>query len=566
MGLIVDSFAGGGGASLGIAWALGRAPDIAINHDEAALTMHAKNHPSTHHVLEDVWKAKLRDLVGDQEVDLLWASPDCRHFARARGDAPVSKSVRSLAWIVVRWAVQVRPKVICLENVREFEGWGPIVPQFECRECEWRGTEGQAILCRVRHRCPRCNSLRLRQTEKHVPCPKRKGLTFRKWVGRLRGLGYEVGWQSLNAADFGAPTNRRRLFLVARRDGQPIIWPEPTHAAPGKCGKNLFGSTKPHRTAAECIDWSIPMKSIFAPRKKPLADATEYRIAHGLKRYVLDNPKPFLIRCAHGMDGRWGRGDESLDNPLPTATASNDFALVSPCLIPITHHGERRIPSVGEPLSTITTANGGEICVMAPVITRNFGGSVASSPDAPLPTTTAGGGGKSALVCAFIAKHFGGVIGCPIEQPLPTATTIATQNQIVAAHMVHLNHGDKQWSGCDEPLRTLTTANHAALVYAFLVRYFGTAIGQHLTDPLFTITGKDRFGLVTVAIDGDLWCIVDIGMRMLHPRELARAQGFPDTYILTGSKTSQVKRIGNSVSPYPAAALVRANCKQLAGV
>ncbi len=560
--LIVDGFAGGGGASLGIKLATGRSPDIAVNHDAASIRMHEANHPETLHVLEDIWKARLRELVGGRPVGLLWLSPDCKHFSRAKGAKPVSKHIRSLAWVACRWAKQVRPAVIILENVREFEDWGPLLPQWECKSCEWRGTEGQTTLARSRRRCPACDSVRIDPTMRSVPDPGKKGWTFRRFVGRLRALGYNVQWKTLNAADYGAPTHRRRLFLVARCDGLPITWPDATHTSPEKAGADLFGETKPWRTAAECIDWSIPCPSIFE-RKKELAPATLRRIALGFKRYVLENPRPYIVRCAHGANGRWGDGTQNPDVPLPTITGSNDCAVVGVTVAPVTHKGERRCPSVEEPLATITTAKRGEQMVVTAHVSRQFGGSVGSDLECPLPTTTAGGGGKSALVAAFMAKHFGGVVGVNIDTPLPTTTAIATQNQIVAANLVHLNHGAKQWSGCDEPLRTQTTANHAALVYAFLVRYFGTAIGQHCTEPLFTVTGKDRFGLIVVEIRGEPYVVVDIGMRMLRPRELARAQGFPEQYVLTGNKTEQVGRIGNSVCPQVAAAIVAANCLPL---
>lgn len=533
MGIIVDSFAGGGGASLGIAWALGRAPDLAINHDADAIKMHEANHPDTRHVLEDVWRADLRSLVAGEDVDLLWLSPDCRHFSRAKGGKPVSKRVRSLAWIACKWAAGVAPRVICLENVREFADWGPLVPRHECQACGWRGTEGQATLIRVRRRCPRCESLRLRKSDELVPDPARRGLTFRRFVGRLRNLGYHVEWRNLDAADYGAPTHRRRLFLVARRDGEPIRWPEPTHAAPERIVRGgLFpDERRPYRTAAECIDWKIPCPSIF-DRPRALAEKTLRRIAHGVRRYVLEAAQPFIV--------------------------------------PITHVGDRRIPSVDEALPTITTASRGEFALVAPLLAQTgYGERTGQDPRAldagkPLGTVVAGGA-KHALVAAFLATYYGNGPRNPdearvrgLDEPIRVVTT-ENRHSIVAANLVHLNHGEKQWSGTDEPLRTLTTGNHAALVYSFLVRYFGTAIGQHLTDPLLTITGKDRFGLVTVAIDGQPYVIVDIGMRMLTPRELARAQGFPDTYVLTGTKTNQVARIGNSVCPQMAAAIVRAN-------
>lgn len=539
---IVDSFAGGGGAGLGIMRALGRSAGLAINHDRDALAMYAANHPETKTILEDVWRARLAEAV-ETPVGLLWASPDCKHFSRAKGGKPVDKNIRSLAWIVVRWVEQLRktdrhPRVIILENVREFADWGPLLPGWRCQECKWRGTEGQAKLARTRRRCPRCNSLKLKAMTVEckktggvvpamIPDPDRKGLTFKRWVGRLRNLGYQVQWRNLNAADYGVPTHRRRLFLVARRDGQPIVWPEPTHCDPKKVEATpLFAPQKPWRTAAECIDWDLPCPSIF-DRKRPLAEKTQKRIAEAIRRYVLENPMPYIVRCAHGNDGRWGSGNHSLDEPLPTVTGSKDYALMSPTLMQLTHGG--RLVDPGNPLPTITSAHRGEI----------------------------------ALVTAFLVKHFGGVIGVPIDTPLPTTTMRATQNQIVTASLIHMNHGEKQWNSVEEPLRTITTGNHAALVYAFLIRYFGTAVGQHVTEPLYTITGKDRFGLVTVTIAGELWAIVDIGMRMLTPRELARAQGFDESYILTGTKTSQVARIGNSVPPPLAEAMVRANCMEM---
>lgn len=605
--LIIDSFAGGGGASLGIAWALGRAPDIAINHDEDAIAMHAANHPSTKHVLEDVWKADLKKLVGRRKVGLLWLSPDCKHFSRAKGAKPVEKKIRSLAWIACKWAAEVKPRIICLENVREFADWGPLVPRMHCKNCGWKGTKGQAVLMRVNSRCPSCDSKKLQTTDELVPCPNRKGLTFKRFVGRLRNLGYNVEWRNLDAADYGAPTHRKRLFLVARRDGETINWPEPTHCSPSKLEATpLFDQLKPYRTAAECIDWSIECPSIF-DRKKPLADKTMRRIALGIKRYVLESSEPFIVQTSHtGTTGRgsyvWPTGEptrtisrsnefavvspvlsryngsktqvddrcQQMEFPFSTLDTQPRFALVSPTLVSITHNGERKPIDPCEPLPTITTAHRGEMGLAAATLVRQFGKSSGVDIEQPLPTTTAGGGGKtsviaatlgqSGLVSAFIAKHFGGMVGVEVDTPLPTTTGKGCQNQLVAANLIHLNHGAKQWSGCDDPMRTVTTGNHAALVYSFLVKYFGTAIGANLLEPAPTATGKDRFGLVTVTINGEPYVIVDIGMRMLTPRELARAQGFPDTYELTGTKTSQVARIGNSVCPHVASAIVGANC------
>lgn len=551
--VIVDSFAGGGGAGLGIAWATGRSADIAINHDADALAMYGRNHPDTRCVHEDVYKTDLRKLVAGRKVGLLWASPDCRDFS---------------PWMIVKWADQVKPEVIILENVREFAEWGPIVPKWKCQACEWCGTEGQAILKSDRRRCPRCNSLRLQVTEQFLRDPKRKGLTFRRWLGRLRNLGYDVQYKTLDAADFGAPTHRKRLFLVARRDGRPIVWPEHTHASPKKLSATpLFGELKPWRTAAECIDWSIPCPSIF-DRQKPLAEKTLRRIALGVKRYVLENPQPFVVQLAHGEGkaGRWGMGSRPLTEPLGTVHAGgNNFAITTPRLIHVTHGGDRRSHGPDEPLPTITTAHRGEVAIVSPtLIQTGYGERAGQAPRVPglgKPLgTVVSGGSKHALVAAFLAKHFGGVVGVPADSPLPTTTVRGTQTQIVAANLVHMNHGEKQWNAMTDPLRTVTTGNHAALVYSFLVKYFGTAIGANLWEPMPTVTTKDRFGLVTVTISGELYIIVDIGMRMLMPRELARAQGFPDTYILwPKSKTKQTAFIGNSVSPYPAQAMVEAN-------
>lgn len=662
--LIVDSFAGGGGASLGITWALDRGPDIAINHDAAAITMHAANHPETRHLTEDVWKVNPLGVTMGKPVGLLWASPDCKHFSRAKGSKPVEKKIRSLAWVVVKWAAEVQPRIIILENVREFADWGPLVPSWGCDGCGWRGTEGQAKLARRRRACPRCDACDIRESDEMVPDPDRKGLTFRNFVGRLRGRGYEVAWKILDAADFGAPTHRKRLFLIARRDGEPIVWPEPTHGNPKKIGRGLFDQhLKQWRTAAECIDWSLPCPSIFE-RKRPLAEATQRRIAHGIKRYVLDNPTPFivgvggrmgqspespvdqpnntvtakndravvvpyvvgaggparagepkpvdrpggaqttrnhshvvtpllvdmqrwnrakelgesfgtittqgnrfpllaplLVRCNHGGDHFRG---QPMDIPLPALTFFQSSALITPFLAPLTHQGAPRGQSPEDPLPTCTTAHRGETALFSPVLIQtSYGERKGQAPrtldlENPMGTAVAGGI-KQGLVAAFMAKHYGGMVGVPVDSPVPTTTERGTQNQLVAANLVHLkNHTNP--TGCDDPLLTAAAGGlHAALVYSFLVKYFGTAIGQPIDEPLGTATTKDRFWLVTVTINGEPYVIVDIGMRMLTPRELARGQGFPDDYKLTGSNTSQVARIGNSVCPVMAEVLVRAN-------
>lgn len=552
--LIVDSFAGGGGASLGITWATGRAPDIAINHDENAIEMHAANHPDTLHVLEDVWRADLRALVNGRRVGLLWLSPDCKHFSRAKGGKPVEKNIRSLAWIACKWAEQVQPRMIFLENVREFAEWSPLVPRLVCGNCGWKGTEGQAKLLRVRRKCPACECRQLRVTEDMVPDPARKGLTFRRFVGRLRNLGYHVEWRNLDAADYGAPTHRKRLFLIARCDGQPIAWPEPTH------GKSRL----PYRTAAECIDWSIECPSIF-DRKRPLAEKTLRRIALGIQRYVLQSARPFIVQTSHtGTTGR-GKYAWSEEEPLRTLSQRSEFGVVAPVLSKFhgsKSSGDSRCKQLELPFNTLDTQP--RFALLAPhLVAVGHGertGQAGRAMDAEKPLGTITSKGHHALVTAFLAKHFGGMVGVEVDTPLPTTTTKGCQNQVVAANLIHMNHGGKQWSELTEPMRTVMSGGtHAALVYSFLTRFFGNSIGQSVEAPAPTANGCNKTGLVTVVIDGELFVVTDIGMRMLTPRELARAQGFPDTYLLTGTKTSQVARIGNSVCPHVAAAIVKAN-------
>lgn len=457
-GLVVDLFAGGGGASAGIEAALGCSVDIAINHDQVALAVHKANHPHTRHLEADIWEVRPREATGGRPVDLLWASPDCTHFSVAKGSKPRKQNIRSLAWAVVRWAAEVRPNVILLENVQEFRGWGPL------------DGEGQ-------------------------PDKARMGQTFKRWRTRLQNLGYVVDHRVLDASHYGAPTRRKRLFLVARRDGHPIRWPEPTHGSP------LFG-LKPYRTAAECIDWSIPGQSIFG-RKKPLADKTDQRIALGFKRYVLDAAP---------------RGEAFIVN---------------------TRNGERvgqspRVRGIREPYPTVTAK-----------------------------------GSQGALVSAWVVKHFGGVVGHSCARELGTITTI-DHHGLALAHLVKLrgdpsNHGAQP--AITGPLHTISAGgNHAGLVYAFLVKFFGTAVGQPCTDPLCTVTSRDRCGLVLVKIDGDTYVVVDILFRMLQPHELLAAQfgRFAAAYDLSAATTKKdkVRLIGNSVSPEVAEALVLANVSQ----
>ena len=568
--LIVDSFAGGGGASLGIEMALGRSPDIAINHDGEALAMHQVNHPTSRHLCEDVWAVDPVEACGGRKVGLMWLSPDCKHFSKAKGGKPVEKKIRGLAWVAVKWAKAVKPRVIVLENVEEFEDWGPLL-------------------------------------DDGMPCKLRKGLTFRRFKRQLEKCGYKVEVTKLVAADYGAPTTRKRLFLIARSDGLAITWPKPTH------GK---GRALPWRTAAECIDWFHPCPSIFE-RVRPLADNTLRRIARGIRKYVIDAAVPFIV--------------------------------------PLTHHGERRVHPMGEPMPTVTGAHRGEHALITPVISAFYGDKGASSDRCqdmrkPLPTQTAdprfalvapilssqapienqaadfrmlrsqfseeqrdpglfpeiagdfqiptmiqtgygeregqsprvpgldkplgtvvGGGQKHALVAAFMAQHNGGFYdkrggaGNSAGKPLSTICHRATQQQLVASSLVKLKGTSKDGQSLMFPLHTVQAGGlHYAEVRAFLLKFYGTDQDPRLEEPMHTVTSKDRFGLVTVA--GEEYAIADIGMRMLQPRELFRAQGFHDGYIIDAdasgkpfTKSAQVRMCGNSVCPPVAAAIIAAN-------
>jgi DNA-cytosine methyltransferase len=504
--LIIDSFAGGGGASTGIELAFGRSPDIAINHDEAALSMHEANHPETLHFKTNVWKVNPREVCGDRQVALAWFSPDCKHHSKAKGGKPLKRNIRDLAWVVVYWAKMVRPEVILLENVEEFQDWGPL-------------------------------------TEQMKPCAARRGQTFNFWVEKLRRLGYKVDWRQLRACDYGAPTIRKRLFLVARRDGLPIVWPEPTHAEPDDMRVHA-GELQPWRTAADIIDWSLPCPSIFDTKEeiwdkyrlravRPLAENTERRVARGTLKYVINAKEPFFVTY-----GQHGGAVRSGNAPLHTITASrkDQNAIIAPVLVQ-TGYGEApgqkpRALDIKKPLGTVVA-----------------------------------GGSKHALVAAFIAQHNTGVVGRKAHAPLSTLTTRGTQQNIVAASMISMHGTSRRSSEVTQPVQTITAGGgHAGLVYAFLQKYYGQGTGQNLSDPIHTISTRDTFGLVTVEVEGQTHVITDIGMRMLTPREQFRAQGFPDSYIIDRgadgrqmTATEQVRMCGNSVCPPLAAALAKAN-------
>lgn len=465
--IIVDNFAGGGGASTGIEMATGLSVDIAINHDPAAIAMHKANHPDTEHYCESIWDVDPVKAVANRKVGLAWFSPDCKHFSKAKGGKPVNKNIRGLAWIAVKWAIAVKPRVIMLENVEEFKTWGPL-------------------------------------DKNGFPDETMKGKTFNSFVKSLEALGYEVQFKELRACDYGAPTIRKRFFMIARCDGKQIKWPEPTHGDPQSLEVQAC-RLKPWRPASEIIDWDIGTPSIFE-RKKPLSENTMRRIARGIKKFVIETDKPFIAPIV----------------PIAASFLSSYYTETS--------ENEVRGLTMNEPLHTITA-----------------------------------GGNRFALVSAFLAKHYGGNYSGPgneLKEPLSTVTTV-DHNALVTAHIMQ-NYSASFGQSINEPLWTTTAVNKANLVTAFLTKYYGADIGQSLLDPLHTVTTKDRFGLVTV--QGKNYQIIDIGMRMLQPHELFAAQGFPASYIIdqdyTGKqypKSEQIARCGNAVPPPFAEALVRAN-------
>lgn len=732
-------FAGGGGADVGIRSVIGHDPDDAVNHDPAAIAMHKANHPQTNHHVCDVFEVDPRAVADGKPIGLLWASPDCTYHSKARGAKPIrhkNRKRRALAWVVKRWTGTVRPRVVMLENVEEFLNWGPLVGPPE--------------------------ALR--------PCSRRRGRTFRQWIRQtFLNFGYAVEWRELRACDYGAPTIRKRLFLIARCDGQPIVWPEPTHGAPDSIEVRA-GRRLPYRTAAGCIDWSIPMLSIFATKAeaqawgkvhgqaapvRPLAEATQRRIARGVMRYVVNNPKPFLVTLNHGggkehaprslddqmrtvaasrdahalvapvvagVGGRAGQSPERPgDVPFQTVTAKGDaaivapiladvahgevgqngskrwstgarsvelpanavlgsgnpalvaplltehanaagqrtfaadeplrtqcanvkgghFSVVAPCLVPrygeregqeprcrsveepapvivptgngaslvaahlATYHGEKRDgdhrgAGAAEPLDTIDTANrhalvasfiaqhnagyytgdgrdlndpAGTVCasgspqgLVAANLVKLRGTSTAADAGEPLHTASAKGT-HHGIVATHLVTNTSGHAGAPMDGQVPTLTT-GEQQAAVAAHLSYMQGGDPDGGEGEpaHPLRAITGTTKASAVYAFLEKYYGTDQDPQMGEPLHTVTTKDRFGVVTVTVDGQPFVIADIAMRMLQPRELYRAQGFPDSYIIDRgadgrrlTKTEQVRMCGNSVSPPVAAALTRAN-------
>lgn len=540
--LIVDNFAGGGGASTGIEMATGYSVDIAINHDPEAIKMHKANHPNTKHYCENVWAVDPVKACNGHPVALAWFSPDCKHFSKAKGGKPKDKFIRGLAWVACRWAGLVRPRVIMLENVEEFKTWGPL-------------------------------------GRRHHPIKAKQGETFQKFVQQLTDLGYEVQFRELIAADYGAPTMRKRFFMIARCDGKPIVWPEPTHA-PADSEEVKAGLKKPYVGAYTQIDFSRPCPSIFDTSEeikekygiravRPLAQKTMDRIARGFIKFVLNNPKPFIIQCNHGGERR----PNDIREPMPTITGKHGYGIVEPYMVQIGQTGftKDRSKDVREPLTTIVSKN--EHCLISPTLiqyhseTSKDGVRGQTIED---PIMTVDSSNRYGLVTSFLHKYYdGGYKGAgeTVENPLPTVTAW-DHNSVVTANLIQMNN---HCDGKDirQPLPTITAGDgHFGEVRAFLIKYYGQGTGQDIKDPLDTVTAQDRFGLVT--INGTDYQIVDIGLRMLEPRELYGCQGFPDDYIIdhdytgkTYPRSEQVRRCGNAVCPPIPAALVRANLPEL---
>ncbi|HHH0340142.1 TPA: DNA cytosine methyltransferase [Yersinia enterocolitica] len=612
--IIVDNFAGGGGASTGIEMATGRSVDIAINHDENAIAMHTTNHPDTLHYCESVFDIDPVAATAGRPVGLAWFSPDCRHFSKAKGSKPVKKEIRGLAWIVVRWALAKKPRVVMLENVEEFKTWGPLITAEDGTEHPDPARAGETFAAFVGMLTAGIDS----QHPALQECCEVLGLDINGTEAKrlVSGLGYVVEHRELRASDYGAPTIRKRFFMVMRCDGKPVVWPEPTHGDP-KSLDVQSGHRAPWRTAAECIDWSIPCPSIFE-RKKPLAENTLKRIARGIQRFVIDNPTPFIVKCNHtsskttydcfrgqALDQplqtitkthgyalvaphitkfRSGATGQECDEPLPTITAGSStrpggnghaLGMVEATLSPIIARigqtgfgGDRMAYEAAKPLTTITSK--AEHLLVAPIIARQFGNSVGHSIEEPNGTVTAVG--KSQLVSAFLAKHFGGNFtgsGADLNQPAHTVTTV-DHHALVTSNLIKLRGTCKDGQQVTQPMPTITAGGlHIGEVRAFLLKYYGNEKeGVSLNDPLHTVTTNDRFGLVTV--EGIDYQIVDIGMRMLQPHELYAAQGFPSWYIIdrdyTGTKYAkdkQVARCGNAVPPPFAEVLVRANLPEM---
>lgn len=582
--IIVDNFAGGGGASTGIELATGRPVTIAINHDPDAILMHKTNHPFTEHYQASVWDVDPREVSKGRPVGLAWFSPDCKHFSKAKGGKPVDKNIRGLAWIVLRWAGTVRPRVIILENVEEFQTWGPV--------------------------------------RRGHPVKSKAGQTFHKWLSQLQALGYAVEWRELVAADYGAPTTRKRFFLVARCDGAPIVWPEPTHAPAGS-REVLEGRKKPWRSAAEIIDWSLPCPSIFDTREqirekyglsaqRPLRPNTMRRVIRGVDKFAIKNPEPFLVVVNHAGDFR----GQDAAAPLQTVTAKHGYGVASPVMAPLTMHNNENATGTGitEPVNTITSSGaGGHQMVITPTLAaigQTGGGERGRKITEPTHTQVSKAE-ECVVAPALIQYHTEQterVRGQGVADPIMTIDA-SNRYGLAAATLTKYYSGDHNQSA-GAPLHTVTTRDREAITMASMVKLKGTNLGGPATEPVQTITaGGGHHGVITTEvvkatpgadlrnwpkiraalneycgytlednevilflIGGAWYFMADIGLRMLTPRELYRANGFPDDYKIdkdyTGKeygKTKQVARCGNAVPPPFATALVRANLPEWCG-
>ena len=583
--IIVDNFAGGGGASTGIELAAGRPVTIAINHDPDAILMHKTNHPYTAHYQASVWDIDPREVCQGRPVGLAWFSPDCKHFSKAKGGKPVDKNIRGLAWIVLRWAGTVAPRVIMLENVEEFQTWGPV--------------------------------------RRGHPIKSRAGQTFRRFIDQLEGLGYAVEWRELVAADYGAPTTRKRFFLIARRDGRPIVWPEPTHAPAGS-REVLEGRKKPWRSAAEIIDWSLPCPSIFDTRKeirekyglsaqRPLRPNTMRRIIRGVDKFSIKAPEPFLVVVNHAGGFR----GQDVQEPLQTVTAKHGYGVAAPVMAPLTMHNNENAAGtkITEPVNTITSSGaGGHQMVIAPTLTaigQTGGGDRGRKITEP--THTQVSKAEECLVAPVMIQYHTEqsekVRGQGVTEPIMTIDA-SNRYGLAAASLVKYYGNDQHGQKISDPLHTVTAKNKEGLTIAHMVKMKGTNLGGPVSEPVQTITaGGGHFGVVTTTvakaepnadlkhwpeirellntycgynlgsedvilfqIDGTSYFMADIGLRMLTPRELYSANGFPPDYIIdrdykgnSYGKSKQVARCGNAVPPPFAAALVRANLPEWCG-
>lgn len=547
--IIVDNFAGGGGASTGIELACGRPVTIAINHDPDAILLHRTNHPYTEHLQASVWDVDPEQVVRGRKVGLAWFSPDCKHFSKAKGAALVDRNIRGLAWIVLRWAGTVRPDVILMENVEEFVTWGPV--------------------------------------RKGKPVKSKAGQTFRKWKQQLEELGYTVEYRVLVAADYGAPTTRKRFVLAARCDGRPIVWPERTHA-PRNSPEVLAGRLKPWRSAAEIIDWSIPGYSIFQSKEeikalygaavvRPLAENTLRRVIRGVDKFTLKSGAPFLVPTGYGERQGQDPRVHDIDKPVPTVVGAGKHNVCAPVIAPYlaecNHAGSGHIADVTEPYKTITAKHTGG--VVAPVLiqyhTEQTENVRANGLEAPINTVDASN--RYGFVSANLVEYYTG--GRPLDISAPMHTVTSHDREALVAAQVAEFKGQDIGQDCRKPLRTVTAGGgEFGVVRATLNWTGGMGYWPQIRELLNRFCGYDLGDkeCLVLMIGGVGYYIADITLRMLTPRELYNAMGFPPDYQIERDylgnaypKSKQVARCGNAVCPPMAEAMVRANLPEWCG-